>query len=98
MGLRSLSTLLRSMWKVNAGPFVETPYGLRMPRAGEVARLMGASEEKFTQFNYGTNIQLLGQGVQTRIMSKLVSQIGDFLAYHQDAWRASRPAALQQAA
>lgn len=75
-------TLLRSYYKVNAGPFVETAHGLRLLRSREAARLMGCSEEKFSQFNYSTNIQLLGQGVQTRLFAQLVRQLGNFMTQH----------------
>lgn len=73
-------TLLRSYWKINTGPFVQTPYGLRLLRQAEMARLMGAEERK--ELNYKTAVQVMGQGVQGRIFTELFKQLGDFLLWH----------------
>jgi DNA (cytosine-5)-methyltransferase 1 len=71
-----IPTILRSYYKVNVGPFVETPYGLRMLRQGEVERIMGCQVDTP---HYATAIQLLGQGTQTRIFANLFKQLADFL-------------------
>jgi hypothetical protein len=75
-------TILRSYWKVNIGPFVECEGGVRLLRIPEIERLMGfAPKKEFTSRSYSTAVEILGQGVQTRIFRQLVSQLGDFLEH-----------------
>jgi DNA (cytosine-5)-methyltransferase 1 len=75
-------TILRSYWKINAGPFVECEGGVRLLRIPEIERLMGFAPKKgFTSHSYSTAVEILGQGVQTRIFRQLVSQLGDFLEH-----------------
>ena len=75
-------TITKSYAKVNAGPFVETPYGLRLLRQGEIERLMGFTPAKgLTSHAYSTAVEILGQGVQTRIFRQLLNQLGDFLEF-----------------
>lgn len=69
-------TIPKSYHKINTGPFVETPYGPRLLRLHEVEKIMGANAG--TQ-DYATGIQILGQGVQTRLWTKVFSQLGNFL-------------------
>ena len=79
---KKIPTICRSYWKVNAGPFVETPYGLRLLRQGEMEKIMGFKPNKgFTSKSYSTAVEILGQGVQTRIFKQLINQLGDFLEY-----------------
>lgn len=69
-------TIVRSYHKINTGPFVETPYGLRLLHKAEVERLMGC---RIDCDHYGTAIEILGQGVQRRIFKSILSQLADFL-------------------
>ena len=77
-----IPTITKSYWKINAGPFVETPFGLRMLRQTEIERIMGFTPAKgFTSKSYSTAVEILGQGVQTRVFTQLIRQLGDFLEY-----------------
>ena len=79
---RRVPTILRSYWKVNIGPFVECEGGVRLLRIPEIERLMGfVPKKEFTSRSYSTAVEILGQGVQTRIFRQLVSQLGDFLEH-----------------
>lgn len=79
---RRVPTILRSYWKVNVGPFVECAGGVRMLRVAEIERLMGfASKKGFTSRSYSTAVEILGQGVQTRVFRQIISQLGDFLQH-----------------
>ena len=69
-------TLTKSYHKVNSGPFVETEYGLRLLRKHEAERLMGAHVDSE---HYATVIQILGQGVQTRVFAEVLNQLRNFL-------------------
>jgi DNA (cytosine-5)-methyltransferase 1 len=69
-------TIVRSYHKINTGPFVETPYGLRLLSKCEVERLMGC---RIDCAHYATAVEILGQGVQTNIFAKILRQIADFL-------------------
>lgn len=69
-------TIPKSYHKINTGPFLETKFGLRMLRLHEVEALMGA--QAGTE-NYSVGIQILGQGVQTRIWKNVFNQLGEFL-------------------
>ena len=70
-------TIVRSYHKINTGPFVETAHGLRLLHKEEVERFMGC---KIDCDHYATAIEILGQGVQTRIFKAMLSQLSDFLA------------------
>jgi hypothetical protein len=75
-------TILRSYWKINGGPFVACEGGVRMLRVPEIERLMGFVPRKgFTSRSYSTAVEILGQGVQTRIFRQLIGQLGDFLEH-----------------
>ncbi len=79
---RRVPTILRSYWKVNIGPFVECEGGVRLLRIPEIERLMGfVPKKEFTSRSYSTAVEILGQGVQTRVFRQLVSQLGDFLEH-----------------
>ena len=71
-----MPTIVRSYHKINTGPFVETPYGLRLLRKVEVERLMGC---KIDCDHYATAIEILGQGVQTRVFREILHQLAIFL-------------------
>ncbi len=72
-----IPTLVRSYHKINTGPFVETPHGPRLLRKHEAEQIMGCEVHCD---HYATAIEILGQGVQTRVFKKVLSQIGRFLA------------------
>ncbi len=72
-----IPTIPKSYHKINTGPFVETPWGPRMLQLEEVERIMGCNAGTD---HYATGIQVLGQGVQTRIWQKILEQVGTFLA------------------
>jgi DNA (cytosine-5)-methyltransferase 1 len=69
-------TIVRSYHKINTGPFVETPHGLRLLYKGEVERLMGC---EINCDHYATAIEILGQGVQTRVFQEILRQLAQFL-------------------
>jgi site-specific DNA-cytosine methylase len=71
-------TLVRSYHKVNTGPFVETEYGLRLLHKHEAERLMGC---EIDCDHYATAIEILGQGVQTRVFYKILLQLSQFLTH-----------------
>ncbi len=73
---RKVPTIVRSYHKINIGPFVETPSGLRLLHKEEVERLMGC---KIDCDHYATSIEILGQGVQTRVFREILRQLADFL-------------------
>src|SRR6185503_5417997 len=70
-------TIVRSYHKINTGPFVETPFGLRLLHKEEVERLMGC---EIDCDHYATAIEILGQGVQTRVFREILRQLADFLS------------------
>jgi hypothetical protein len=57
---------------------VETAYGLRLLHKSEVERLMGC---EIDCDHYATAIEILGQGVQTRIFQEILRQLAGFLKY-----------------
>jgi DNA (cytosine-5)-methyltransferase 1 len=69
-------TIVRSYHKINTGPFVETAHGLRLLHKEEVERLMGC---KVDCDHYATAIEILGQGVQTRVFREILRQLAVFL-------------------
>jgi len=69
-------TIVRSYHKINTGPFVETEFGLRLLHKEEVERLMGC---KIECDHYATAIEILGQGVQTRVFKSILSQLSAFM-------------------
>ena len=71
-------TIVRSYHKINTGPFVETDFGLRLLHKEEVERLMGC---KIDCDHYATAIEILGQGVQTRVFRSILQQLGVFLTH-----------------
>ncbi len=69
-------TIVRSYHKINTGPFVETPYGLRLLHKKEVERLMGC---EIGCPHYATAVEILGQGVLTRVFREILLQLASFL-------------------
>ena len=69
-------TIVRSYHKINVGPFVETVFGPRLLRKREVERLMGCAIDCE---HYATAIEILGQGVQTRVFHSVITQLSEFL-------------------
>jgi hypothetical protein len=69
-------TVVRSYHKINVGPFVDTIFGPRLLRQHEVERLMGCAIDCK---HYATAIEILGQGVQTRVFRSVISQLSAFL-------------------
>ena len=62
----------KSYHKINTGPFVQTPFGLRLLRQSEIERIHGCSLETR---HYSTAVQILGQGVLTRMFSAIFTQL-----------------------
>ena len=69
-------TIVRSYHKINLGPFVETAFGPRLLRKHEVEKFMGCT---IACEHYATAIEILGQGVQTRVFSESLTQLAAFL-------------------
>ncbi len=72
-----IPTLPKSYHKINTGPFVRTPFGLRLLRQAEIERIHGC--HLLTQ-HYATAVQMLGQGVLTRVFRIVFQQLADHLA------------------
>lgn len=71
-----IPTLVRSYHKINTGPFVETAFGPRLLRKHEAERIMGS---QIQCDHYATAIEILGQGVHTRVFKEILAQVGRFL-------------------
>ncbi len=71
-----LPVVPKSYHKINTGPFVQTNFGPRLLRQSEVERIHGC--ELHTR-HYSTAVQILGQGVQTRIFQRIFQQLGEHL-------------------
>ena len=74
---KRVPTIVRSYHKINVGPFVETPFGPRLLRKHEVEKLMGCTIDCA---HYATAIEILGQGVQTRVFQAVLTQLSVFLS------------------
>lgn len=72
-----IPTIPKSYHKINTGPFVKTPSGLRLLRQSEVERIHGI---QLRTRHYATALQILGQGVQTRLFRQVFQQLSDHLA------------------
>ena len=66
-------TVAKSYHKINTGPFVRTPFGLRLLRQAEIERHHG---HRLLTRHYATAVQMLGQGVQTRVFRAVFQQLG----------------------
>jgi DNA (cytosine-5)-methyltransferase 1 len=73
----SIPVIPKSYHRINTGPFVQTLYGLRLLRQSEVERIHGV--QLHTQ-HPATALQILGQGVQTRIFRQVFQQLGIHLS------------------
>jgi site-specific DNA-cytosine methylase len=71
-----IPTIVKSYHKINVGPFVETAFGPRMLRKHEIEKIQGC---EVSTTHYATAVQILGQGVQTRVFSQIVDQLAAFL-------------------
>jgi site-specific DNA-cytosine methylase len=71
-----VATVAKSYHKISAGPFVQTPFGLRLLRQAELERIHGHTV--FTR-HYATAVQILGQGVQTRVFRSVFRQLAEHL-------------------
>jgi DNA (cytosine-5)-methyltransferase 1 len=71
-----LPTIPKSYHKINVGPFVSTPYGARLLRQSEIERIMGS---RVATEHYATAVQVLCQGVQSRIFRQVFDQLGAHL-------------------
>jgi DNA (cytosine-5)-methyltransferase 1 len=67
-----LPVISKSYHKINTGPFVETPYGLRLLRLPELERIR--SQCVGTE-DYATGMEILGQGVHTRVFKNIFRQL-----------------------
>ena len=73
----SAPVICKSYHKINSsGFFIATPWGPRMLRKGEIERLHG---QRITCDHYASAVAMMGQGVQTRVFSKIFRQLGEFL-------------------
>ena len=71
-----LPTIPKAYHKINTGPFVQTPFGLRLLRQSEIERIHGC---RMLSRHYATAVQMLGQGVQTRLFREVLQQLGSHL-------------------
>jgi hypothetical protein len=55
---------------------VHTPYGPRLLRQSEMERIHGC---ELNTRHYSTAVQILGQGVQTRVFQHIFRQLGEHL-------------------
>lgn len=70
--------ICKSYHKINSsGFFVATPYGPRMLRKGEIERLQG---QQIATSHYATAVQMMGQGVLTRVFANIFNQLSSFLS------------------
>jgi DNA (cytosine-5)-methyltransferase 1 len=72
-----LPVIPKSYHKINTGPFVQTPFGPRLLRQAELERIHGC---QLTTRHYATAVQILGQGVQTRLFRRIFNQLAAHLA------------------
>ena len=71
-----LAVIPKSYHKINTGPFVQTPFGLRLLRQAEIERI---HRHTLLTRHYATAVQILGQGVQTRVFRSVFRQLADHL-------------------
>ncbi len=71
-----LPTIPKSYHKINTGPFVRTSFGLRLLRQAEIERIHGCT---MLTPHYATAVQMLGQGVLTRVFHSVFRQLADHL-------------------
>ncbi len=71
-----VATIPRSYHKINTGPFVRTRFGLRLLRQAEIERIHGCT---LRTRHYATAVQMLGQGVLTRLFKAVFDQLASHL-------------------
>ncbi len=71
-----LPVIPKSYHNINTGPFVVTAFGPRLLRQSEIERIHGC---ELNTRHYATAVQILGQGVQTRIFREIFQQLGKHL-------------------
>ncbi len=71
-----LPVVPKSYHKINTGPFVKTLWGPRLLRQEEIERIHGC---KLSTRHYATAVQMLCQGVQTRVFRRVFDQLGTHL-------------------
>jgi len=73
-----IPTIVKSGAKINTGPFVETAYGLRQLRKGELERISGHT---VVGNSATTAYEIIGQGVAVRTWKQIFDQIAEQDAY-----------------
>jgi DNA (cytosine-5)-methyltransferase 1 len=68
-----VATVAKSYHKISAGPFVQTPFGLRLLRQAEIERIHG---HQLLTRHYATAVQMLGTGGADAGVSLGVSPVG----------------------
>jgi DNA (cytosine-5)-methyltransferase 1 len=76
-GSSRVPTIVKNYHKKSTGPFVETPWGPRLLRQGEIERLHGAVAHTY---HYATAVEVLGQGVLPRVFRTIFEQLAEHLA------------------
>ena len=71
-----LPVVPKSYHKINTGPFVTTSFGPRLLRQAEIERVHGC---ELSTRHYATAVQMLGQGVQTKVFRRVFDQLGTHL-------------------
>jgi DNA (cytosine-5)-methyltransferase 1 len=71
----------KSYHKINSGPFVQTPFGLRLLRLVELERFRGHRSQSV---DYTSGVEILGQGVQPRLFRRVFSDIACHLLRYSD--------------
>jgi len=79
--VRLLALLPKSYHKINTGPFVRTSFGLRLLRQAEIERIHGCH---LLTRHYATAVQMLGQGVLTRVFKAVFQQLASRLTGDPD--------------
>ena len=69
----------KSYHKINSGPFLNTPFGPRLLRLPELERIRG--HHLLTE-HYATGVEILGQGVLTRVFRAIFRQLEGHLCAH----------------
>ncbi len=67
-----LPVIPKSYHKINSGPFLQTPFGLRLLRLPELERIRG---HNLLTEHYATGVEILGQGVLTRVFRTIFQQL-----------------------
>lgn len=71
-----IPTLTKSMYKINQGPFVATPYGPRMLRKAELERI---AQHNVASSSYALTCQIIGQGISVPTFTEIFRQLHTFL-------------------